>query len=298
MNVSLNVEILAEGLGHPEGPDILEDGGVLFVEADSGRLCVWYPDRAIVTLAATGGAPYGATIGSDGWIYITQSGANYGNHRLPRPMRPSIQRVSSDGVIVETLCDDCDGEPFVAPNDLAWGRDGRLYFTDSCLWEPENPTQSSALYALDVDGKCEKVLDLGPVFANGIGCEEDGSILWLESYTGVVGRLRIDGQREIVARLPDGQTPEGLAIDTSGNIWITTFEAGLVTVITPGGQIIEQYDVGGVPVNCAFAGNWLYIADFGFPVDPDNEESLRPGRLVRIKVDAAGLPIARGAIKQ
>lgn len=288
------VEVLVEGLGHPEGPDVLEDGGILFVEADSGRVCVWYPERAAVTLAATGGAPYGSTLGSDGWIYVTQSGANYGGYRLPRPAPPSIQRISPDGAVVQTVCSGSDGEAYFAPNDLCWGLDGRLYFTDSGLWQPDDPTQPSAIHAVGPDGRARKILDLGPVFANGIACEADGSIVWLESYTGVIGRLRPDGQRETVARLPRGETPEGVAIDSGGNLWITTFEAGLVTVLSPDGRTLKKLDIGGVPVNCAFVGNWLYITDFGSPVDPSDENSLRPGRLVRMRVDAEGMPARRG----
>ena len=290
------IEVLLEGLGHPEGPDVLADGGILFVEADSGRLCVWYPGRAPVTLAATGGAPYGATLGADGWVYVTQSGANYGNHTLPRPMMPSIQRVSPDGAQVQTLCTTSQGMPFHAPNDLAWGRDGRLYFTDSGLWEPENPTQPSAIHAVHADGTAEKLLDLGPVFANGIACEADGSLIWLESYTGVVGRYRPDGRREVVCRLPEGQTPEGLAIDRDGNLWITTFEAGLIAKVSPAGETLAEIEIGGVPVNCAFVGNWLYVTDFGSPSDPADVVSLRPGRLLRLRVDTQGMPLWRGSL--
>ncbi|UWU24348.1 SMP-30/gluconolactonase/LRE family protein (plasmid) [Rhizobium sp. CB3171] len=297
MTAVVEIEILAEGLGHPEGPDVLRDGGILFVEADSGRVCVWYPDRAVVTLAATGGAPYGSTLGSDGWIYVTQSGANYGGHALPRPQMPSIQRISPDGAVVQSVCSASNGEPYFAPNDLVWGRDGRLYFTDSGLWEPDNPTQSSAIHAVSADGLAEKIIDLGPVFANGIGCEADGSIIWLESYTRVIGRLRPDGRREVVARLPAGQTPEGVAIDSEGNLWITTFEAGLVAVLSRDGRTLREIEVGGVPVNCTFVDDWLYVTDFGSPVDPGDEDSLRPGRLLRMRVDAKGMPMTRGFMR-
>lgn len=293
---AVEMEILVEGLGHPEGPDILEDGGIVFVEADSGRVCVWYADRAVVTLASTGGAPYGSTVGEDGWIYVTQSGANYGDHRLPRPMSPSIQRISPDGSIVQTICSASDGEGYFAPNDLVWGRDGRLYFTDSGLWQPENPSQSSAIHAVRSDGVAEKIRDLGPVFANGIACEADGSIIWLESYTGTIGRLRPGGQTEVVTRLPQGQTPEGVAIDAEGNLWITTFEAGLVTVIAPDGRPLREVRTGGVPVNCAFDRGWLYITDFGFATDPADDNSLRPGRLLRLRVDTERMPMPRGSI--
>ena len=296
MNPAVGLEVLATGLGHPEGPDSGSDGSLLFVEADSGRVCVWYPGRAVVTLASTGGAPYGCTRGSDDWVYVTQSGIGNPGQLLPRPLPPSIQRVSPDGSMVQTICTHADGTPFFAPNDLAWNQDGRLYFTDSGHWNPDNPTEPSALYAVRPDGVAEKVLQLGPVFANGIASEADGSIIWLESYTRVIGRLRPNGLSEIVTVLPQGQTPEGVAVAADGSLWITTFEAGCVTVIAPDGTLLQEIHTGGVPVNCSFADGFLYLADFGSPIDPTDEDSLRPGRMLRMPVATAGLVLPRGAM--
>lgn len=290
------LEILASDLGHPEGPDFREDGGVLFVEADSGRVCVWYPGRCVTTLAATGGAPYGSTRGSDGWVYVTQSGNADPNFDVPRQMSPGIQRISPDGAIVETVCTHANGTPFIAPNDLCWGKDQRLWFTDSCHWQPDAPTQRSGLFVVGNDGTAEQVLDLGPVFANGIACEADGSIIWLESYTRVIGRLRPNGKRETVTILPEGQTPEGVCLDAEGNLWITTFEAGLVAVVAADGRLVREIHTGGVPVNCAFIGSWLYITDFGHPSDPADENSLRSGRLLRFPITVTGMALPRGAL--
>ena len=35
------VEVLAEGLGHPEGPDVLPDGRVVFANTYASELGVW-----------------------------------------------------------------------------------------------------------------------------------------------------------------------------------------------------------------------------------------------------------------
>ncbi|VXB63063.1 SMP-30/gluconolactonase/LRE family protein [Aeromicrobium sp. 9AM] len=291
-----DAEILAAPLMHPEGPDLRADGGLLFVEADSGRICVSYPGRGVATFASTGGSPYGCTLGSDDCVYVTQSGNTDPAVGVPRHVPPSIQRVSPDGADVEILATHADGRAFGAPNDLAWGSDGRLLFTDSGQWDPDDRTDPGFIHALRPDGHAEVVLELGPVFPNGIAVEADGSIIWLESYTRVVGRLRRNGTTEVVAVLPEGHIPEGVKVALDGSLWITNFEAGGVDVIERDGTPREVIHVGGVPVNCLFGDGWLFVADFGHPSDPLDEDSFRPGSIRRIRVTTRGMPLNRGSI--
>ena len=61
----------------------------------------------------------------------------------------SIQRVSLDGR-VETVATDVDGVPLRMPNDLAFGPDGRLYFTDPGLWDLESRPDPGRLIALKI----------------------------------------------------------------------------------------------------------------------------------------------------
>ena len=41
------IETLAEGLGHPEGPDILPDGRIVFVETYTSKIMAWSAERGI-----------------------------------------------------------------------------------------------------------------------------------------------------------------------------------------------------------------------------------------------------------
>lgn len=66
------VEVLAEGLGHPEGPDVLPDGRVVFANTYASELGVWEEGKGKSTYAHTGGGPNAAVIGSDGFVYNTQ----------------------------------------------------------------------------------------------------------------------------------------------------------------------------------------------------------------------------------
>ena len=61
-----NGRVLVSGLGFPEGPVALQDGGLLFVDIARGTLNRASPDGRIAMVAETGGGPNGAAIGPDG----------------------------------------------------------------------------------------------------------------------------------------------------------------------------------------------------------------------------------------
>ena len=69
----VNVERLAEGLVSPEGPAVLDDGSVAFVETNASRISIWSPDGDVRVLADTGGGPNACCVGSDGALYVAQN---------------------------------------------------------------------------------------------------------------------------------------------------------------------------------------------------------------------------------
>ena len=117
----------ASGLGFPEGPVVMGDGRVVFCDGNTGELLV-YADGAVSAYARTGGSPWGAVLGSDGAIYVTQGGNVPGSGDTSA--MSGIQRVLPDGT-VELLLSEVAGYPLYGPNDLAFGPDGRLWFTES-----------------------------------------------------------------------------------------------------------------------------------------------------------------------
>ena len=119
--------LLASGLGFPEGPTVLDDGRVVLCDGNTGELLV-YDNGTISAYARTGGSPWGTVPGSDGAIYVTQGGNVPGSGDVSAVS--GIQRVNPDGT-VELLCSEVAGYQLYGPNDLAFGPDGRLYFTES-----------------------------------------------------------------------------------------------------------------------------------------------------------------------
>lgn len=288
------IEVLATGLGHPEGPDILPDGRIVMVDTYTSRITAWSPERGIHLYADCGGGPNACMLGSDGALYITQNGGTVGAWRAERMSVPSIQRAWPDGR-VEIVATEVDGITLQAPNDLSFGPDGRLYFTDPADYLP-NDRKPGRVFALGSDGTGELLAELPGAYPNGIACEADGSLVWVESYERRVYRMRPGEASVLIHQLPEGHVPDGLKVDERGNLWITTFTSHGVDIIAPDGTALGFLETGGVPLNCVFAGQSLVVCDFG-DVDGVPDAAPMVGRLKRVAVGVGGMPLFRGAIR-
>jgi gluconolactonase len=288
------LEVLVEGLGHPEGPDVLPDGRVIYVETYTSSIGAWDPrtgDSGM--LIDTGGGPNACMVGSDGAIYLTQNGGTAGAWRAERMTQPSIQRVTLDGRS-EIVCAEVDGVALNAPNDLSFGPDGSLYFTDPGDFDLVARPDPGRIYALRPDGRGELLAELPPVYPNGIVAEPDGSVVWVESYTRAVRRRRPNGAIEDLHELPERHIPDGLKLAANGDLWITTITSGGLDVLAPDGRHLQLFDAHCTPLNCVFDGTLLYITDQGgFDTSADAKNT---GRLVRLDAGVEGMPLFRGAI--
>src|SRR5947209_18528321 len=87
------VEMIASGLGWPEGPAVLPDGSLVFVESYCSQLTVIAADRKPRQFAYVTGAPNSCVLGADGEMYVCQNGGTVGPWRAKEMTSPSIQRV-------------------------------------------------------------------------------------------------------------------------------------------------------------------------------------------------------------
>jgi len=290
-----HIETLVAGLGHPEGPDVLPDGRVVMVETYTSKIVAWSRERGLHDYADCGGGPNACMLGSDGSVYITQNGGTVGAWRAEVMSVPSIQKAAPDGS-VEILATEVDGIGLQAPNDLSFGPDGRLYFTDPADYLPDD-RKPGRIFALNPDGTGECLAELEDAYPNGIVVEADGSLVFVESYERGVYRLRPGGQAEQIHQLPADHTPDGLKVDVDGNLWITTFMSGGVDIIAADGTAIDFLETGGVPLNCVFHRGDLYITDFGDITEVTSDAPM-DGRLWRVSVETEGMPLFRGAISR
>jgi gluconolactonase len=292
MRLSETATVLAERLASPEGPDLLADGRVVLVETFACRVSAWSAERGLHEYAYTGGAPTACMVGLDG-VYVAQTGLTAGPWRSPDPRPPSIQRIAPDGS-VSIVVQEASGRPLVGPNDLTFAPDGRLWFTDPGTFDEASPDEGT-ICVVEPDGTATVAVEVGAVFPNGIVAEPDGGIVWNESFTRHVKRLRPDGAVELLATLPEGRIPDGMKLAADGSIWVCGVASNGIDVIAPGGEALDFLATGGVPLNLVFDGEDLLIADLG-EWNEEAESGAAGGRLVRVPAGRAGMPLFRGAV--
>lgn len=291
-------ELLAEGLGWAEGPAVLSDGRVCFVETYRSQVSVWERGKGVSRYSYTAGGPNSCVVGTAGAMYVCQNGGTTGPWRADEMVTPSIQVIEKEGSKAQIICSEIDGIKFNGPNDLVFGKNGKLYFTDPGTYRPNDP-QPSNLFELSPDGSGRLLAELSPpTFPNGIAIEADGSVVWAESYTGMVRRLNPDTlQITDICKLP-GENPvaDGMAVAADGRLFVTTVNGGGIDVVNKDGSHDQFLKLGVIPTNCVFSGTDLYMTDAG--VLADSSDPNMGGQLWLLKDVTEGLGTWPGSINR
>src|SRR5215467_13083241 len=259
------------------------DGRVVLCDGNTGELLA-YQDGDVSTYARTGGSPWGTVLGSDGSIYVTQGGNVPGSGDTSAIS--GIQRVSPDGT-VELLFSEVAGYKLYGPNDLAFGPDGRLYFTESGSEQDFrfDVRAPGRLFAASPGGEGEMLFERRDVYPNGIAFDAQGRLYWTESMVHRVCRLDDAGQPETFCQLSDEHVPDGMAFAADGRLFVATTVSLGVTVISAEGDVLQEIRLGEHATNCIFDGPALYVTATR---EPDIEASARTGTFWRVDTDAPG----------
>lgn len=129
-------------------------------------------------------------------------------------------------------------------NDSACDPGGRFLIGSVRL---DSRSRQEQLVSIDADRTVRVVAD-GITVSNGIGFSPSGETMYyVDSRPGEVLAFDYDlevgsasGRRVVLAS--DG-TPDGLAVDVDGNLWIAFFREGCVRCITPAGDTVHVIDV-------------------------------------------------------
>jgi len=168
-----------------------------------------------------------------------------------------ILKISKEGQI-EVYADGYNGEKFNRPNDLAFDKNGNLYFTDPKSYGVDKP--DGRIFRRDNKTGDITLLQDSLTFPNGIAFSEDGSNLYVcESAQNRILKFGVhsDGtiKNKSVFVILSGGDPDGIAFDKKGNLYAAHFGTGSLFVINPSGKIIQKIKTPGQkPTNVEFGG--------------------------------------------
>lgn len=251
----MEIDILAEGLGFPEGPVAMPDGSVLFVEIKAQRLSRVWGGGKRETIAAIPGGPNGAALGPDGRLYICNNGGfewreimgqTISGHAAKDYRGGSIDVVDLGSGRLETLYTDVDGRRLCGPNDIVFDRTGGFWFTDYGK-EYERSRDHGGLYYAHPDGSSIVEAFYPMLSPNGVGLSPDETTLYVaDTFVGRLWAIDLEGPGRIapsplplpgrvVATLPGLQFLDSLAVEDGGKICVATILNGGVTIFDPSG---------------------------------------------------------------
>lgn len=285
--------IFCRGLAPSEGPVLLANGDLAICEMappERGGVTRVRADGRGHQMIARTGRPNGMAMDAHGAFWVAETDP------------PALLRVTPDGA-VETILSECDGEPLLFPNDLAFGPDGALYFTDSGIlfkdFVPGGRVRPDYL-TCPVDGRIYRFeprtrrirkLESGGRFTNGIAFGPDGAMYTTETLSGMVYRYEWreggPGRKEPFAnvlKVPPEQSPsiagpDGMAFGVNGHLYVAVFGQGDVTELDASGGVMQRIKTESpMPTNVAFGPSGsrrIYVTEMArgemeaFDVDTD-----------------------------
>lgn len=229
-----------------EGPAFARDGTLWCVDIPYGRIFCVSPDGSFATAVEYAGEPNGLAIHRDGRIFI----ADYANGIMV--LDPASGAVTPFVTRVRL-------ERLKAVNDLVFARNGDLYFTDQGMTGLHDPT--GRVFRVRADGRIDCLLDNIPS-PNGIALDPTETMLYVAvTRANAVWRVPLlaDGGVAKVGnfiQLSGGSGPDGLAVDSEGNIAVAHIGLGVVWLFSARGEPMAriQSTFGYHTTNMAYGG--------------------------------------------
>ena len=232
------IEILVDGLDHPEGVCWDPAAEVVWAGGEAGQVYrVHLEERRAEEVARAPGFVLGLAVDGRGRLILCCSDAG-------------ALCVLDDGA-VRTVRDG-----FTFPNYPAFAPDGTLYVSDSGSWGADD----GRVFRLSPEGELGLFSTALTDFPNGCAVTADGRWLWIvESHRPTVNRFDLEtGELEEVTRL-DGTVPDGLALTTEGGVVVSCYRPDRIVHLDAAGraEVVAEDPQGTLlagPTNIAFAG--------------------------------------------
>ncbi len=271
------MEMLACGYGLIEGPRADAEGNLWFSDVPNGGVFRRAVDGTITTVVPKRKTVGGIAFHADGGIVISGRDICHVNNGVSRIL---FERPEHVGGFNDLFCDAA----------------GRVY-TGSLRSDPfaTGERLSGEAYVVDAVGSARQVYDRVGL-SNGIGISPAGDRLYHADSAArevIVHALSPAGEvrdRGVLVRLPRGETPDGLAVDEDGGVWIAVVGAGIIRRITPDGALDTVIDVPATMVTSLCFGG-PDRADM-YVVTADNTDAAsRLGTIFRLRPGVRGTEV-------
>ncbi len=260
---------VAATIAFTEGPTQDGEGNVFFTDQANNRIMKLSVDGKLSTFRQPANYANGLVFDPQWRLVACESGdAAVG-------MSPRVTRTDFTSGKIEVLAEKYEGRNFVAPNDVTFDGQGRIYFTD----KPPTNTGQGGVYRIDLDGTIKRILAPPEVeVPNGLIISPDDKILYLvEANPAEKGARSIRAydlfpngtvtNMRVFHNFYPGRSGDGMSIDVKGNLYVA---AGLhrrrgtsetldtkpgVHVFAPSGALLKVIPIPEELVtNCAFGG--------------------------------------------
>jgi gluconolactonase len=213
-----------------EGPAIDRQGNLICTDIPNGRILSINVQGEVSIVTEYDGEPNGLKIHADGRYYIA-------DHRR------GLMVWNPANASMECVLSRAGREGFKGLNDLTFASNGDLYFTDQGQSGLQDPT--GRVYRLRTSGQLDCVLSHIPS-PNGLALSLDERILYLNvTRANAVWRVPLDesgasSKVGVFIQLSGGSGPDGLAIDSEGQLAVAHPGLGTVWLFDAYGELVQR----------------------------------------------------------
>ncbi len=237
------VEKVAGDFGFIEGPVWRKEGYLLFTDIPRNRIMKWHPKDGVAVFREPSEQANGLAVDAKGRLVACE-------HKARR-----VSRTEADGKVT-TLVDKFEGKRLNSPNDLAFGRDGSIYFTDPPYGLPQQKegkeVDFNGVYRLNPKGDLTALVkDFER--PNGIAFSPDRKTLYVADAAKRHVRafdVKADGTLANDRVFAEVRGPDGIKVDVKGNVYSTG--VGGVWVFDKQGKKLGVIATPEMPANCGF----------------------------------------------
>lgn len=254
-NLTFEIKDIANVPFYTEGPVIDKNGNRFVTNLTGGTILKINADNTITEWASTP-CPNGQTI------------APNGNHLICDVKSAAIKCYNQQGEFIrDEIQGFINGKEIYCPNDVITDVQGNIYFTDSVR-------HKGKVCFVGINGEHKIIADQLD-YPNGLVLVEEKNTLYVaESYTNRILAIQLNEPTEVkvFCELPNNASdkkednlPDGLALDTDGNIWVAHYGMGAVQVLSPNGKLLATVETQ-IPLtsNLAFTNQNTLLVTGGY----------------------------------